>query len=871
MSKSLVIVESPAKAATINKYLGSEYTVCSSVGHIRDLPQKGEKASWSYPADKKYERLVNNMGINPEQGWDAHYVVMAGKEKVVRELRSEASKCSRIYLATDLDREGEAIAWHLREVIGGQGKDYYRVTFAEITKNAIRKAFADPGQLNLDRVNAQQARRFLDRVVGYMLSPLLWTKIARGLSAGRVQSVAVRLVVEREAEIQCFRPEEYWELRVQVQAPEVAEPFTMQVSKFGGKEFRPANSEQMDAALEQLRAKEIWLSQREDKKVQSKPPAPFITSTLQQAASVRLGFGVRRTMSTAQRLYEAGRISYMRTDSTNLSSEALGAIRDFILEKYGSKYLPGKANVYSRRNAAAQEAHEAIRPTDVNLEHASLPTRDNDERKLYQLIWRQTVATQMANAEYLSSSLTAECGAYELRAKGRVLLFDGFTKLLPPADSADKLLPDIQPRLLLQPQEWQPSQHFTKPPARYSEASLVRELEKRGIGRPSTYASIISTIQDRGYVSLEAKRFHAQKIGEVVTNRLRESFSDLMDYSFTSKMEENLDQIATGNSDWRQMLDNFYTDFKGKLEIAESEGGMQRIRPAETELACKLCSRPLLIRSSANGLFLGCSGYGAKINPCSFTMNLTEVERKLEVEEDEYLRGLRRCSRCSAAMHPYLVDERLQLHICARNPECSGSLAESGDFSGARPQIECDKCQSPMVLKTGRFGKYFDCTSEDCRNTRKVLANGQPAPPKMTPIPLPSLRCLKVDDHYVLRDGASGLFLAASQFPKNRETRPVTVYELNGVADELEEKYHFLLTAPHSDERGLHAEVRFSRKDGQSYVATSKDGKNTGWSARYKGGEWVVSKTKGSSARGASAGKPRAKRSTRAKAKASSA
>ena len=847
MSKSLVIVESPAKAMTIGKYLGPQYKVCSSVGHIRDLPKKGDKANWHYPEDRKYERLANTMGIDPEHNWNAHYVILPGKEKVVRELRREAAKCSQVYLATDLDREGEAIAWHLREVIGSN-KTFYRVIFAEITKSAIQKAFNNPDQLDAAKVNAQQARRFLDRIVGYMLSPLLWAKIARGLSAGRVQSVAVRLIVEREAEIQCFKPEEYWQLHAEVQADSKSQAFTMQVVKQAGKEFRPNNGEQMQQALDQLQSRDLVLTQREEKKVQSRPSAPFITSTLQQAASSRLGFGVRRTMTVAQRLYEAGRISYMRTDSTNLSTEAVGAMRDFIMNKYGSKYLPAKANVFSRRNASAQEAHEAIRPTDVTLEPNSLPTRDSDERKLYQLIWRQTVATQMANAEYLNTTLSAESGAYELRAKGRVLLFDGYTKLLPPADGDDKLLPDIKPRLKLEVNEWSPTQHFTKPPGRYSEASLVRELEKRGIGRPSTYAAITSTIQERGYVKLENKRFYAQKIGEVVTSKLQESFAELMDYAFTSKMESNLDQIASGEIEWRQMLDDFYQDFKQKLKVAEAEGGMQRILPASTELSCKLCTRPLMIRSSANGLFLGCSGYGDKSNPCNNTMSLSAIEPPAELSEDEFLRGLRRCPICEAAMHPYLVDSEHKLHICARNPQCVGNEIEKGDFALAQPQIECDKCQQPMVMKSGRFGKYFDCTSETCRNTRKVLASGQPAPPKMTPIAMPDLPCRKVDDHYVLRDGAAGLFLAASQFPKNRETRPVTVIELIGVADKLDPKYAYLLSAPQLDDKGFEAEVRFARKDQQSYVATSKNGKNTGWSARYKDGEWVIS-SKGKSAK----------------------
>ena len=842
MPKFLVIVESPAKANTINRYLGQNYFVLSSVGHIRDLPQKGQKATWR-AEDKAYQRLINSMGIDPENGWSVYYQILPGKEKVVAELKHAAREADAIYLATDRDREGEAIAWHLRQAIGDCGIPYHRVIFSEITKNAIREAFAHPVQIDDQRVHAQQARRFLDRIVGYMVSPLLWNKVARGLSAGRVQSVALRMVVEREREIQAFKPEEYWEIHADVHAPASSQNFLMQVTKYQNEDFRPQNEQQAHRALRTLQNQQLMLTQREDKKTQTRPQAPFITATLQQAASVRLGFGVRRTMSLAQKLYEAGFITYMRTDATNLSKEATGACRDYIVKHYDIAYLPAHANVYKSKNSNAQEAHEAIRPTDVNVVASKLNVRNNDERKLYELIWRRFVACQMANARYLSTTLIALSGDYQLRARGRVLEFDGFTRVLPSVDKeGDILLPDVQPQCSLEVDEWKPSQHFTKPPARYSEASLVRELEKRSIGRPSTYAAIISTIQERGYVSLHKKRFHAEKIGEVVTSRLQQSFANLMDYGFTAQMEQKLDHIASGKEEWKRMLDKFYRPFKTQLEKAGGEEGMQRLRAAETEIPCPNCARAMLVRSSPDGLFLGCSGYGSKESPCRTTINLNAEEPLDEEQENAALRAYRRCVQCNSAMHPYLVDDHQRLHICTQNPECSGNVLEKGDFTSVKPTIICDKCGADMVLKKGRFGKYFDCNAENCRNTRKVLANGEVAPPKMTPIPLPQLRCRKVDDHYVLRDGAAGLFLAASQFPKNRETRPITVTELRTCEDRLDPKYRYLLDAPQCDDRAFDTEIRFSRKLQTHYLMTQKAGRATGWRAYFQDGEWKITR-----------------------------
>lgn len=608
MGKSLVIVESPAKAKTINKYLGSDFIVKSSVGHVRDLPTAGsapasdpkERAAQAaitrkmapdekvrYQAKKKREQLVRRMGVDPKNGWAARYEVLPGKEKVVDELKKLAKSADAIYLATDLDREGEAIAWHLKEIIGGDESRYQRVVFNEITKRAIQESFAAPTQLDTNRVQAQQARRFLDRVVGFEVSPLLWAKIARGLSAGRVQSVAVRLIVEREREIRAFVPEEYWDLHADL-SMDGQNPVRFEVTKYEGSAFDPKTEKQAVEAVERLSGAEYSVSNLEARKTSSKPPAPFITSTLQQAASTRLGFSVKKTMTLAQRLYEAGHITYMRTDSTNLSGESVAACRAFIEANFSKAYLPEAPIRYGAREGA-QEAHEAIRPSNVELRSESLKDAERDAQRLYELIWRQFVACQMTPARYLSTTVTVSAAGYDMTARGRVVEFDGYTRVQTPMAKKgdDAILPDYQLSDRLSLNELLPTQHFTKPPARYGEASLVRELEKRGIGRPSTYAAIISTIQDRGYVKLENRRFYAEKMGDIVTQRLQESFEDLLDYGFTASMEENLDDVAEGRKDWREVLDVFYDDFRSKLDLAEQPGanGMQANEPTPTGIA----------------------------------------------------------------------------------------------------------------------------------------------------------------------------------------------------------------------------------------------------------------------------------------------
>jgi DNA topoisomerase-1 len=873
MAKALVIVESPAKAKTINKYLGNDFVVKSSVGHVRDLPTRSTatvktkppaevrkmspEAKEAYRQEREFQKLVARMGIDPQHGWEAHYEVLPGKEKVVAELQKLAAKADAIYLATDLDREGEAIAWHLRELIGGDDSRFQRVVFNEITKKAIQEAFSRPAELNIDRVNAQQTRRFLDRVVGFMVSPLLWKKIARGLSAGRVQSVAVRLVVEREREIKAFVPEEYWDIFADLNTQAKAE-LRMQVQKHLGKAFKAGDKGAAEAAVAALQSAQYKVIDREDKPTSSRPSAPFITSTLQQAASTRLGFGVKKTMMLAQRLYEAGHITYMRTDSTNLSQEAVATCRDYIGKNFGNDYLPPKPNVYgSKQNA--QEAHEAIRPSSVGVKSEQLREMERDAQRLYELIWRQFVACQMTPAQYDASTISVQAGDYELRARGRVMRFAGWTKVQPPAGSKneDATLPDVKKGEVLSLQQLDPQQHFTKPPARFSEASLVKELEKRGIGRPSTYASIISTIQDRGYVRVDNRRFYAEKMGEIVNDRLVDNFPRLLNYSFTAEMEQALDDVAEGKRNWKAMLDQFYEEFSKKLAQAEmtpEEGGMRPNQMVLTDIKCPKCGRPMGIRTASTGVFLGCSGY--ELPPkerCTQTMNLLPGEEAVRVKDDDdeaetlALRAKKRCPKCGTAMDSYLIDEKRKLHVCGNNPACDGFVVEQGEFrikGYDGPVLECDRCGSDMQLKTGRFGKYFDCTNSECKNTRKLLKSGQPAPPKEDPVPFPELPCEDSNAHYVLRDGASGVFLSANTFPRSRETRAVKVSELKRFKDRIPAKFHYLTEAPEKDDDGNEAIVRYSRKNKEQYVITEVNGKATGWQALYRDGKWEVQESK---------------------------
>ncbi len=604
-SKSLVIVESPAKAKTINKYLGPAFEVKASMGHVRDLPAKG-------------------LNVDIEHDFEPTYDVMPGKRKTITALKAAAKNCDKLYLATDLDREGEAIAWHLAQLLKIPEDRTYRVIFNAITKTTIQGAFESPGKLNMDKVMAQQARRILDRIVGYQISPLLWKKVARGLSAGRVQSVAVKIIVEKEREIRAFDPKEYWlipavfttDLSADFSAdwidfitpkdekdhgPTIAQQghwlaernaFKAELYKVGGDKFEVDNEEQAKRVYDAISGADFKIGDIEKKESTSRPSAPFITSTLQQAAANRLGFGAKRTMSIAQQLYEGidlgsmgslGLITYMRTDSTHLSAEALKEVRHYIDMNIGSQYLPKEAKLYaSKKNA--QEAHEAIRPTDVDLTPDEIrPFLKDEQFKLYDLIWRRFVASQMQPAKWNVTNLSivadTSVGQVCYKSSGRVLVFDGFTKVWT-ISSSEQELPATEVGQAVRAVDVKAEQHFTKPPARYTEAGLVKALEKEGIGRPSTYASIISTIQDRKYVEQREKRFYATDLGEVVTDKLNDYFPHIMDVAFTRYMEEQLDKIEEQHLDWLGVLRDFYGPFKDALEKAQE--GMQHAK-AETQ------------------------------------------------------------------------------------------------------------------------------------------------------------------------------------------------------------------------------------------------------------------------------------------------
>ena len=869
MTTSLVIVESPAKAKTISKYLGNEYIVKSSVGHIRDLP-KGKSKNVAKritlpknisPEEKKElkvkqerDRLIRRMGVDPDNAWSVEYQIIPEKEKVIKDLKKAAKNVDHIYLATDLDREGEAIAWHLKEALGNK-HSYSRVRFNQITKTAILDSFSDPQEIDLDLVKAQQARRFLDRVVGFELSPLLWKKIARGLSAGRVQSVALRLLAEREGLIQEFIPEEFWEISM------ILENDSKQVINFklSRKKSDPLLKEKEALEIESLiKESSLKIDEIVKKPTRTKPRPPFITSTLQQSASTRLGFNVKRTMRVAQKLYEAGFITYMRTDAPSLSKDSIQDARNFISQNIGEKYLTNAPRIYSSTENA-QEAHEAVRPTNAFLKASDLIGTSEEEQKLYDLIWQQYIASQMPDAEYLSTSVKINLGQYTFSATGREIVFDGYSKIMNSSgkDKDEEILPSLDENEILNLNKLNLDKKFTKPPARFSEAALVKELEKKGIGRPSTYAAIISTIQERGYVEIQNRRLFVKKIGHIVTERLVENFDKIMDYDFTANFENNLDRVADGELEWKKVLDDFYDAFKRDLISASSEDGMKKNQPTSTDITCPCGKTNMVIRNSSNGVFLGCSGYeNTGDEKCKKTLNLISGDEAISIDDIEEAQNLlikKRCPKCDTSMDNYLIDENRKLHVCGKNPDCDGYLIEDGQFKIKGydgPTLECHKCGSDMQLKTGRFGKYFGCLNDNCGATRALQRNGEPKPLTMEPIDLPDLKCIKCDDHYLLRDSMKGLFLAASQYPKNRETRAPKVSEINNLKDEFsyscrflpdKDKHLYLLNAPVKDKDGNPYVIRYNRTDDIHYVASEKDGKKTKWTASFNKGEWKES------------------------------
>ena len=734
MAKALVIVESPTKAKTINKYLGRQYLVKASLGHIKDLPKR-------------------DLAVDVDNGFRPKYEVIDGKKKLLQELRDAAKKVESVYLAADPDREGEAICWHLQEELSHKpkrasaesangGPKIYRVMFNEITKNSIQKAFEHPSAVNLNLVDAQQARRVLDRLVGYKISPLLWDKVRRGLSAGRVQTVALRLIVEREREIRAFQKEEYWTLDAQLTASKPP-AFDARLFRIGEEAPQIPNQAASDVLVADLEGAHFVVKSVGTKEKRRNPVAPFITSTLQQEAARKLRFSVKRTMMLAQQLYEGvdlgtaggltGLITYMRSDSTRVADEAIAEVREFINGRFGPQYVPAAPNAFKSKKDA-QDAHEAIRPT------SAMRTPDEvakflaeDQLKLYRLIWMRFIASQMNPALLDQTTIDVTAGGrngavYIFRATGSVMKFDGFLAIYEEGkdqkDEEDEelrhKLPQVAEGEELKLRALKPEQHFTEPPPRFTEATLVKKLEADGVGRPSTYASILSTIQEREYVTKEAGKFRPTELGMVVTDLLLESFSDIFEVRYTARMEEELDEIEEGKLDWREAMGEFYERFTKDLENAEEN--MTNIKRMEkpTDLTCDKCGKPLVIKWGKHGSFLACTGYPECTYTRELTVDLPDIDK--------------------------------------------ADLAEQGD------EEYCQNCGRPMVLKKGRFGTFFACSGyPDCKTTKQIGGSQKKADVSLDE------KCPQCGNNLVIKYGRFGEFTACSNYPACKYVKQKTI------------------------------------------------------------------------------------------------
>ncbi len=798
MAKKLVIVESPAKARTINKYLGSAFSVKASMGHVRDLPER-------------------KFGVEIENDFKPTYQISKKKGGVVSELQDAAKDAETVYLASDPDREGEAIAWHLQEILkaGRNGPKFLRVQFNEITKNAVRAAFDHPGHVDMKLVDSQQARRILDRIVGYKISPLLNKRVARGLSAGRVQSVAVRLVVEREREIRAFKPQEYWSIEAELQklvAPE--EPFLARLVQVGDKKIRSPNGElkadamiissqeQADAILSDLQQCQYKVVKIDIKPKKRSAPPPFTTSTLQQSASKALGMGTSKTMMVAQQLYEGvdvgdegsvGLITYMRTDSFNVSKEAQAEALAFIRDTIGPDYAPETPNAY-RSKKDSQGAHEAVRPTSVRRTPESVkPYLDHDQFRLYKLIWERFVASQMTPAEMKVTSIDIdarrEAKFFLFRATATEVVFAGWLKIYgveeeaekkaesekPSDEEENKKLPPLNEGELLHLIKLIHDQHFTEPPPRFSEATLVKALEELGIGRPSTYAPTIATIQKRHYVTREKGRLAPTQLGEITTDILVKHFTKLLDVQFTAQMEELLDEIEEGKVEWHDMLGTFYKEFEPTLKAASNNMEDVRPKPIPTDIPCDVCGKKMVIRPSRNGEFLACSTYPE----CRNTKNFKRAEdgsiQALEKEET----GVR-CDKCGLPM-VIKTSKRGEFLACSGYPNCRNAKSFERDpatgkitvVEKAQPvatDIKCEKCHSPMVIRNSRRGPFLACSGYPrCRNAKplpdELKDKAPPPPPREAPV-LTDEKCEKCGSPMVKRRGRFGDFLGCSAYPK---------------------------------------------------------------------------------------------------------
>ena len=685
--ENLVIVESPSKAKTIGKYLGPKYLVKASMGHLRDLPK-------------------SKMGVDLEHDFTPQYIPVRGKEALIKELKADASKAATVYLATDPDREGEAISWHLKELLNLPDGKAQRVTFNEITQKVVTESIRHPRDIDYDLVDAQQARRILDRIVGYELSPLLWKKVRYGLSAGRVQSVATRLVVDRENEIRAFQPKEYWTLDVTLNR--LGKPGSFVARYWGEEKKRELETEEQTlAVMADIDGKEFTVTnvKKAEKRRSSAPP--FTTSTLQQEASRKLGFTPKKTMMIAQQLYEGvdvegegttGLITYMRTDSLRLSDEAMDAAADFIRGRYGRDYYYGAHHVFKTK-AGAQDAHEAIRPSHVELEpervRGSLTT---DQYKLYKLIWSRFLATQMANAVFDTVSIDTECAGHVFRASHQSLRFSGFMAVYEEGrDDEDEAvgspLPELAAGEKAAPSKTVKEQHFTQPPARYTEATLVKAMEEKGVGRPSTYAATVSTIEDREYVEKQDKRLVPTPLGEVVTGLMMERFNDIIDVEFTANMESRLDDVEAGKQNWKDLLADFYKDFSKELSDAEEalEGVHLKVPEEETDEVCELCGRKMVIKTGRFGKFLACPGYPE----CKNTKPLVE-------------RMPGRCPKCGSGMLKRKSKKGYAYYACERGAEC-------GFMTWDVPTAEdCPECGQTLFKKSGKGRMKTFCINENC-------------------------------------------------------------------------------------------------------------------------------------------------------------
>lgn len=711
MAKSLVVVESPAKAKTISKYLGRNFVVRASVGHIKDLPK-------------------SKLGVDVDDDFAPHYAIIPTKTKVVKELKAAAKGIQDIYLAADPDREGEAICQHLSEELSSKSRNIYRVLFHEITKNAIQEAFKKPSRINQHKVDAQLTRRILDRLVGYKISPLLWNKVRRGLSAGRVQTVTLRMIVEREREIRAFKSEEYWTLDARL-AGENPPEFTAKARLLDGKKWSIADAETTGGIVEELKPERFVVQEIRQREKKKYPVPPFITSKLQQEAARKLNFSVKRTMILAQKLYEGievgqegsvGLITYMRTDSSRVAESALQEVRTLIQRDFGEAYLPHHP-IYYKSKKTAQGAHEAIRPTSVERTPESLKNDlESDLWRLYSLIWNRFVASQMNPAVFDQTDVEITAGRVGFKATGSIPKFKGFLAVYQESKAEDKaesgqdteesVLPQLREGEILSLKELLPAQHFTQPPPRFNEASLVKELESKGIGRPSTYASILSTIQDREYVDKQDGKFYPTETGEIVLELLVGSFQEIFDYEYTARMEDHLDRIESGREPWKQTMRDFYGRFSKRLEVAEKEMPDLKTEAIETDETCEKCGSKMVIKWGKFGRFMACSGYPE-------CRNTKEIPKPGAVEAQEN-----------------------------SQPE----------------EIQCEKCGQPMVLKRGRFGEFMACSGyPECRNTKKIVRTAKESTVKHD-IPLEE-ECPVCGKNLVIKHGRFGEYTACSDYP----------------------------------------------------------------------------------------------------------